>query len=372
MGAVSPDSAHARSRSHRSPNARLAWRVVAALAAVGGLATACAELTPPEAYTAPTSTTVAAGAEIQIDSQVAERPGADPGVDEFVPTPDPGYVPTLLVSASPSILAADGARSAPLAGPLADVRATRTVDDLSGGLVVQELDGPVVYWPAQGERELLDEAGGRLLDVGYWDGSPRAFVDRGDGQVDWIRLASTEQDTERERQVHFLLDEGMEIVAFAASRDLQAVIVQDDQCGELRFYGADGQRLDLQGPDQPECTFPGRPALGSVALSPDGDAVVYTVVTYRGDGTEAATELVARELIGGSEGFLTRPIGEDLDLVTSLSYDGDRVAYLRESAEQDAVTILDITSGLEVPVDLLEATDVYSVSFARIPVEPAE
>ncbi len=345
-------------------------RAIAGVAAIAAMA-ACGELTPPEAYSPTTSTTATDGTDIQIDSQVAERSGVDGTVDAFVPTPDPGYVPTLLVSGDPTIVSAEADQSSILVTSLGDVRVSRAVDDLNGGLVIQEVAGSIVYLPAQGQPELLDDSGGRLLDVGHWDGSPRAFVEV-DGQVEWIRLASTGGDTERERTVHFPLAEGEEIVSFAASRDLQAVIVRNDECGELRFYGAAGEQLDLQGPDEPECTFPGRPAFGAVALSPDGDAVVYTNVLYRGDGTEAATELVSQELIGESTGFVTGEIGEDLDSIISLSYDGDRVAYVKESGDDVTVTLQDLVDRQDVPVDLLGSEQVYSVSFARLPIAPVE
>ncbi len=343
----------------------------AALVVAGVAVASCGELTTPEAYAPSTSSTVIEGVEQETASQVQERPGVVTGVDEFVPTAQPGYVPTLLVSGSQFVFAVDGLESTPLTGSLADLQTTRAVDDLGGGIVIQELGGPIVYHQAQGQPELLDDSGAELLDVGFWDGSPRAFVELRPGLIEWIQLVSERPGAGHERQLHVALAEGEEIVAFSASRDLQAVIVQDEQCGELRFYGSDGQLLNLRGPDVPACTFPGRPAFGSVALSPDGGAVAYTIISYRGDGTEAATELVARELLGGSEVFFSRRIGEDLDAITSLTFDGERVAYVKSSDGTDSVTVLDLTlDSAELAVDLLASANVYSVSFARIPVAP--
>lgn len=160
----------------------------------------CGELTPPEAYAPSTSTTLADGVEQQIDSQVEEAPGRVPRVDEFVPPPPPDYVPTLLVSGSNFVLGAReieldesgaiGSASGPLTGELAGLSTDRVVDDLGGGLVVQQSDGAIVYRPALVEPEVLIEDGARLLDVGYWNGSPRAFVDVGNGQVDRIQLVT--------------------------------------------------------------------------------------------------------------------------------------------------------------------------------------
>lgn len=343
------------------------------------LAAACGDLVAPEAYAPPTSTSIVDGDEPQIDSQIELAEGVTSRVEEFVPPPPAGYVPTLLVSGSSFILAAeqlapseDGAAtqliSTPLAGDLADLSTVRAVDDLGGGLVIEESTGAIVYRPAQGEPETLLDGGGALLDVGYWDGSPRAFVEAAPGQVDWIQLLS-EPGAELERQTHIQLAEDEQIVAFAASRDIQAVIIQDDQCGQLRFYGSDGQELDLPGPEAPPCVFPGRPTFGTVALSPGGDAVAYTEVTYRGDGTEAGTSLIGQELAVGGVEFANRKIGEDLDTVTSLSFDGQRAAYLKLSGGVETVTVLDLTvERSEAPVDLQGIGGVTAVSFARNPI----
>ena len=294
-----------------------------------------------------------------------------------MPPPPPGYIPTLLVSGSPFILAADQLASpedgtpqlvsTPLAGDLANLSSVRAVDDLGGGLVIEDNAGAIVYRPSQGDPETLT-ATGQLLDVGYWDGSPQAFVATADGLINRIQLLS-EAGVELEQQAHFQLADNEQIVAFAASRDIQAIIVQDDECGELRFYGFDGQLLDLPGPEAPPCAFPGRPTFGSVALSPGGDAVAYTVVTYRGDGIEAGTSLVGQELAVGGVEFANRKIGEDSDTITSLSFDGQRAAYLKQSEGVETVTILDLTvERSEVPVDLAGIVGAETVAFARNPI----
>lgn len=356
----------------------LVWRAIGAVA-VALVCVGCGELTVPEAYAPPTSSTIAAGVEQETASQVEERPGIGAGTEELVPT-QAGYIPTLLVSSSEFVIAADEVEdietetvnltSVPLTGAFADLVTVRAVDDLSGGLVVQEPAGAITYVQPQGGPELLANPGDTLLDVGFWGGSPRAFVQTPTGAIEWIQLASEQPGAGRQREFHFELAEGEELVAFSASRDLQAAIIQDDQCGELRFYGEDGQVLALQGPTAPECVFPGRPSFGTVALSPDGGAVAYTVVTYRGDGTEAATELLAWELISGTDAFVSRRIGEDLDAVTSLTFDGRRVAYVKAADDVATVTLLDLSSQSEQMVDTLGVTEVSSVSFARIPVAP--
>jgi hypothetical protein len=110
---------------------------------------------------------------------------------------------------------------------------------------------------------------------------------------------------------------------------------------------------------------------GAVALSPDGDAVAYTLVSYRSDTTEAGTDLVVRELIVASD-FLNLRIGEAGDSITSLAFDGERAGYLRTSAGAQSVTLLDLVDRSELPVDLIQAGDISSLSFARMPVTPTQ
>lgn len=360
--------------------ARQPTRCIGLVLAAAMVAAACGELTPPEAYSPSTSTTLADGIEQQIDSQVEEAPDVVERVDEFIPPPPPDYVPTLLVSGVNFLLGARevevepegtvGSASLPLTGALSGLSTQRAVDDLGGGLVVQESTGPIVYRPAAGEPEVLIEGdtGARLLDVGYWNGSPRAFVEVSPGQVDRIQLVS-EPGSELLQQTHFELEEDQRIVSFSASRDLQAVIIQDAQCGQLWFFNAQGSRLGLPQPEAPECVFPGRPTFGAVALSPDGGAMAYTIVTYRGDGTEAATALLAREIFPEDRLFANRKIDEVGDAITALAFDGERAAYLRAADDQQFVTVLDLTvENSEVAVDLLDVGSVQSVSFARNPI----
>lgn len=355
---------------------RRRWLV--AIVLLAAVAVACGELEPPEAFSPTTSSTTPASPEQDAeagDGAVQEAVGP---TEEFVPTADPDYVPTLLVASDQPVIAVDGPESSPLSGPLTDLQATALYDDLVGGVVAQESSGAIVYRQSQLEPEVLDPGGSTLLGVGFWEGTPRAFVQSAPGRVDWIQLVTTGSEGHT-RRTHFELDEGEEIVSFSASRDIQAVVVQDDACGEIRFYGSDGEPLALRGPTPPPCTFPGRPSFGTVALSPDGGALAYTIVTYETDGTEKLTELQARELGAATGGpFFELRVGEELAAVTSLTFDGRRVAYLRAEVEIEAdsqvvvesVTLLDLTpGGSELSVDLLEAADVYSLAFVRVPLD---
>lgn len=359
-------SAKMETMSPRSPRPTLSALLAAVVLAV--LATAgCAELERPEGYSQSTTSLVIGEGQV-FDGEEQQAADDIETVDNFVPSPPAGYQPEIMVAAAPAPLLAGPTGSSAVAESLAEVNARRIVDDLGGGLVVEAVNGPILYYQAEENPREVADAAAKLLDVGFWDGSPRAFIQVADDEVDWVQLVSEQETGELERQNHFQLPAGERVLDLSASRDIQAVVVGDDECGSLRFYGQSGTDLALPGPADPECTFPGRPSYGTVALSPDGSAVAYTIITYRGDGTEAATELVVRELIA-TEPFFRRRIGEDLDRVTSLSFDGSRVVYSKESEDGPSVTVLALVAGNggEIAVGLGETRAVRSVSFARLP-----
>jgi hypothetical protein len=313
-------------------------------------------------------------------ADAADAPQADAGqvFDNFVPTADVNDIPALIVAAEDFPFSVVGEDSFVAAGPLANEATVRIVDDFSGGLVVERTDGTVAHYQSSGDIvELSTDA--PLLDVGYWDGSPRAFVLTEPNQVDWIRLAAEDASAPRERQTHIQLDPGDEIISFSAGGFLQAIVVDDGACGRLQFFDPTGERTDLTGPTPPDCTFRGRPVFASVALSPLSDAVAVAAVTYRADGTEGATDLLVNQLAGTAEPFSSRRIGEGLDQITSLSYDGTRVAYIRTSGQDDAdaasaedvtVAVLNLAQpSSELSANLLGQPTVSSVAFARIGVD---
>ncbi len=366
-------------------------KVIAGLVTLALIVGACAELEQPEGFSASSSTSSVPRSEAQTDSQLVIRPGETDSSEQVaasaaVPTAAEDYIADLIISGEDRILQADSEGLTELIeSPLSEFTVIKAVDDLGGGLVVQDANSSVIYLQSQREPEVLVDEQVALLDVGFWDGAPRAFVQLGETQIDWIQLVSERDGQARQRQNHINLAEGEKVVDFAASRDLQAVIVQDEQCGEIRFYNANGDQLDLLNTEAPECTFPGRPAFGAIDISPDGGAVVYTLVTYRDDGTEEATEVVAFELLTNAS-ILGLKIGEDRDQVTSLTFDGERIAYKKisqasqtdeaaddsEASESgETVTILDIAPGSrEIPVAPL-GDGIQTVSFARIPLDIA-
>jgi len=340
-------------------------RFVIAVASAALLAASCAEIVEPEGFTLPTSTTVA---DADSGASSVEAPAVtsttSPIANDFVPRADEDFVPEVLMTTPDGIFSAGPLGVAVLEGVLADHGATRVVDDLLGGLVAQQAGGlGEIIWleaPAE-EPKVVDDEGGRLLDVGYIDGSPSALVLLEGNRIDQIRLA----DNVRTPLVE--LDDDEEILSLSASGGLHAVVLTDERCGELRFYLADGSMVDLNGPAQPECPVPRLPAFGAVALSPDGGAVVYTTIDYREDGLEVSTDLVARDLSTGSV-YYARRIGNEGDRITDISFDGDRVVFLRLSADGEAVSLLELARGrTETPVDLSAVGLVGTVSFPRLP-----
>lgn len=343
-------------------------RSVALTVALLFVASACAELERPEGYSpSPDSSLVIGEGQAIAENTDEEAALAVAPVDDFVPSVD-GYIPEILIAAEPESMRAERLAAIPIEGPIQDLAVARIADDLVGGLVVGEVNGPVLYLQDEADPQTIDDAGAELLDVGYWGGSPRAFLLVGDNTIDWVQLVSERESSSRERQNHLVLTEGESVVDFSASRDIQAIAIGDQDCGTLRFYGRNGTDLTLPGPIDPECTFPGRPTYGAVALSPDGGAVAYTIVTYRADGNEAATELVVRELIA-DQPYYRRRIGEDLDRVISLAFDGNRAVYVKETGEQESVILLEVP-GEEASISI-DATAVRSVSFARNPATTA-
>jgi hypothetical protein len=335
---------------------------------VVAIAAACGEIAEPEGFSVPSSTAeVASSGELVLAEPVTTSPSTPPTSADFVPRPEEGYVPEVLISTEQQVLLASAERTQPLDGSLAGVGSTHAVDDLLGGLVIQRSSagaaGDIIWLSAEREEpQTVDEDGAELLDVGYVGGSPYAVVLVGGTQVDGIRLV------DNERTPVVTLDDGEEVLDLSASAGLNAIAIENEMCGDLRFYRSDGTRLELGGPVEPDCIVPHRPAYGAVALSPDGGALLYTVVSYRDDGIEVATDLVARNLSTGEDYFRHR-IGEDGERIAALSFDGDRAAYLRESFDGSSVTVLDLTDeALETPIGLLGATSVNSVAFTRLSV----
>lgn len=339
------------------------------LLAASLVASACAEIGEPylgEGVSAP-STTVA---EVEsTEEQPAEEEVVSANVSAVFSPPRPdGYVPAVLASLGTRLVVAENDAITDLGTRFPAGVTERVVDDYLGGLVAQ-LDSGVVQWlPADGATPtLITNGDGGLLDVGFIDDTlaVQLFVEV-PGGIDQIKLV----DGEREAFTRFT--EGAFVVAFSASNGIQAVALGDDQCGALAFFNTSGQRVDLGGPPEPACPVPRRPNFGAVAMSPGGDAVAYTEVTYREDGLPAATTLTILELATGNvvfEGDVGSP-GEQID---SLSYDGRRLVFMRTGEQGREVGLIDVAAQTALVVEGLEG--VQGVTFARLPLllaDPAE
>ena len=348
-------------------------RPVLGLTALLVVGLACGEIPEPEGFALATPTTVEASTETADVATAEAEPDPAIGTEilstaQNVPNRPAGYVPEVLIGSDSAVLVAGVDEVVPLAEPFGSFPAGTAVDDFTGGLAVQSAatgaasgPGPVLWLRAEGgEPVVVDEEGALLLDVGYVDGSPTAVVLAGQDQIDRIRLL----DDERITLVN--LGDEEELLDLSASGSLHAVVVRNDRCGDLRFYAADGIEVDLNGPGEPDCIVPRRPTYGAVALSPDGGAVVYTEVSYRDDGIETATELVARELSTGVEYYRER-IGADGERISALSFDGDRVAYLLKADGETTAAVLDLAGAPAMPIDLTGIVGVDSLSFARFP-----
>lgn len=336
-------------------------RLLLALALVTSLgASACAEIGEPylgERVSATSSTVVEeTGEDDPVDQEVV---AADVSAVFSPPRPD-GYVPGLIASLGTNLVLVEGETVIDLGQRFPGASTERVVDDFLGGLVAQ-LEGDIVQWlPADGAAPTLVTAGdGALLDAGFIDDTlaVQVFVEV-PGGIDRIKLV----DGERETFTQF--DEGAFVVAFSSSNGIQAVAIGDDACGSLAFFNTSGQRVDLGGPPDPVCPVPRRPHFGAVAMSPGGEVVAYTEVTYREDGLPASSVLTVLELASGTVLF-SDTVGAPGEQIESLSYDGRRVAFLRTGETGREVGLVTVADQVETLVAGL--VGVQDVGFARLP-----
>ncbi|MEM9133427.1 MAG: hypothetical protein AAF962_19035 [Actinomycetota bacterium] len=342
-------------------------RLAAQLLAVALVAVACGEVVEPEGFAVSTSILAVDGDDAGASSVGAPASDNDDPTSlvspNFLPQRSLDYTPELLISTDEEILlAGPGGAASGLTGTYAGLPSARAVDDLLGGLVYQQagVDGDVLWLTSEDATVQVLAEGVELLDVGF---SRAAFAVVQSGQeLEQIRLADAE------RQPFITLAEGEEILNLSVSGGLHAMAIANEECGDLRFFDVEGTEIGVQGPGEPNCPVPRRPYFATVALSPDGAALAYTIVTYRDDGLEAGTELVVRDLANG-RAYFRRKIGEDGDRITQLTFDGDRVAYLKSTADSAQITVLEaITTGQEQTIDLgATTTEINAVSFARLP-----
>ena len=234
---------------------------------------------------------------------------------------------------------------------------TSVSDDLFGGLVLQAVSGEVMWFPGTGAEARIVSVEGEFLEVGYSGGTPEALTVQA-GQV--IRTRLIDNDATQ----FTLIDNGEEVIDLSSSGGIVAVVKSDQECGSVAFLAGDGAPLSLDPITESGCALNSRPTVGAVALSPDGEAVAFTLIEYRDDGVELVTNLTAIELTSGAE-ILSTEIGGSGDVVSSLAFDGSTAVVLRRSSALSEVVVADADS-IEV-VDIGADQAPRAVTFARLP-----
>lgn len=321
---------------------------------------ACAEIGTPDLGEGVSGPATTAPPDDSGDAPVQEVVSASIS-PVFAPSRSDDYTPVVLASTGTGTVTIDADGTIFSLGPLfGGAEIERSVDDYFGGIVAQ-LEGSVVQWlPANtNQAQLVSRANGSLLDAGFLDASLalQVFISV-PGGIDRIKLV------DGEREPFTRLADGETLIDFSSSNGIQAMAIRDDDCGALRFLNASGQQVDLRGPETRDCPVKRRPRFGAVAMSPDGGAVAYTEITYRGDGLPASTQLIAIE-ISTSALLLSQQVGGPGEQIESLSYDGRRFSFLRTGESGRELAMLALSEGGETIVEGLD--EVRFVSFARLP-----
>ncbi len=347
---------------------------VTGLLLVGG----CAPVGDPEIGSPPA--TAAETAETIPDDGTSQNGSTATTIAQLPPARPLGFVPSLVVAtdagvvlipdgepprlldlAPPTPLAEPDEEPDPEAEPELDLGAPRLViDDFFRGVVVQFESGTVQWFQAEGgDARTINLNNGRLLDVGFFDGTTEAIVAVGT-QIDRVRLVDTQ------RLPLLTMRTGDQLLDLSAGGGLYAGAIANDECGQLLFVNGVGEEVLVARPTVPTCQSVRRPLYGSVALSEDGGAVAYTEVSYRADGVEAQTKLVVVDLAAGAVA-LSKIVGESGDRITGLSFDGQRVAMMREAANAE-IEVLIVSDAETITPDLTAFGQPVAATWARIPV----
>lgn len=232
------------------------------------------------------------------------------------------------------------------------------IDDLFGGIVAQTTTGEIVWYPGTGggPRSVEIEED-RLIEVGYTAGTPEAITERA-GRLRRTRLVDNESLAFAE------LDAGAELLDLSSAGSVVAVATTDTQCGSVRFYSGEGDELAIDPFEDLVCDRSARPTIGSVGMSPDGEALAYTIVTYREDGVELSTTLRAVELTSGAE-IITAEVGGSGEVVSSVAFDGVTAVMVRRSSARSEVVMIDAQGTEIVPIEQIPVP--RTVTFARLP-----
>ncbi|MFV0257653.1 MAG: hypothetical protein ACK5PP_04295 [Acidimicrobiales bacterium] len=299
---------------------------------------------------------------------VAPSSGETPDVpieSSFVPRAPDGYVPGVAFVSGDSLMLVEGSEAVPVES--AGVGVVRAFDDLLGGLVVEHVlpEGGVVWHPSEGaEPVMVAPAPAQLLDVSFTNGEPVARILTEGNRIEWVGLVELDRATVLE------LDPAQQVVQMSSAGALNAVALADEGCGALEFVTDGGEAVTPIMDPTVECAMPRFPALGGVALSPNGRAAVYTEVEVRDDGVEISTDLVAVDLRSGVV-FARRRVGGSGVRVSSLAFDGRRVALARHQPDGSEVVLVDLAIGTttneQVVYRVADVNSVRQVTFIRRP-----
>lgn len=337
--------------------ARLGIAIVV-VASVASTMAGCADLPTPEVGSPPTSQPEA-GDRLAPTVPTADEPQAE--LEQDTPPRPDGYVSEVVVAAPDQLEVLDQGQFLPLGGTLAGVVATTVADDFFGGLVVQQSDERVMWFPGEGgDATQVNEQGGRLLDVGISNGTPEAILSGDDGGLDRVRLVTGERD------VLAVLAADRALVDLSGASGLYAVAYRDEGCGGIVLLSATGEEIDALSAPAESCPVPGRSLFGEVALSPESGLYAYTEVSYRSDEVEAATDIVGRELGTAAELFRI-PVGESGEQVSSLAFDGTRVLFQRTSLSDEERTGLYVVNLTTPDTPEVETPSFPAATLARRP-----
>lgn len=349
-----------------------------AFALFGFVATSCGEIGEPNLGAGPIepeTSPLLANEDAKSEEAIGDE-GVTPvdGAPQLISSParPDGYIPSLVIAtAETGLFMLDFPADDPVDLVALNMReeaisVTGVVDDFFGGLVVQEkLDGDdALQWFRLGgvDPVTLATGTGRLLDVGFIDAglAAYAFVAVAGETVDRISLI------DGQRASFASLDPGQQLLDLSTSNGLHALAIADDACGDLLFWNSTGKLVDLGGPPVPLCEVARRPSYGAVALSPDGTRVAFTALSYRSDGVVAATELTVSELDSDAVVFSILAGGPG-QTISSLSFDGTRLAYIRSDSEVVEVVVVSVDEGADETV-IPTPSPALDLVFARQPV----
>ncbi|MBT8239891.1 MAG: hypothetical protein KJN63_01535 [Acidimicrobiia bacterium] len=252
---------------------------------------------------------------------------------------------------------ADAEVTSTTAAPQPSLVWNRASDDLFGGLVLQATTGEIRWFPGTGGGVREVESEGTLVDVGYNAGTPEVLTERA-GQI--IRTRLIDNDT----TVFTALQPGEELIDLSSSGGIVAIATSNEACGSVDFVGSDGTPLSINPFGTLVCIQTARPTVGAVAMSPDGEAIAYTMVDYREDGVELRTMLQAIELTSGAP-ILAGEIGGSGDVIDSLAFDGSTAVALRRSSAGNEVIVVDAET--VEPLAIGNVGVPRSVTIARLP-----